>query len=343
MTWLGIEGHDPVVERFRGMIASGRLASTYLFVGPQGIGKKLFALKLAKSLLCQVASAADLSPCDACDSCAQVEAGTHPDLNVIRKPDDKSEIPVAAFIGDKQHRMREGLCRWIAMSPMAGKRKIAIIDDADHLNEEGANALLKTLEEPPPDSLLILIGTSADRQLPTIRSRAQVIRFQPLDDSTIARLLTAQSIVSNDADAAAIAGIAHGSLAQAVDLADDDLLEFRTRFTQALAAESLESVRVAAMVSAFVDEAGRDAPRKRARLRQAVEFAVDYFRQQMRAGVEEPVASSNWASHPEIAADLIDRSLAAYHHIDRNAHLTTIVESWMDDLWRIANRARVVV
>ncbi len=73
--------------------------------------------------------------------------------------------------------MREGLCHDIALKPFMGGRKVAIIDDADDLNEEGANCLLKTLEEPPPHSVLILIGTSAERQLPTIRSRARRFVF----------------------------------------------------------------------------------------------------------------------------------------------------------------------
>jgi DNA polymerase-3 subunit delta' len=343
MSWQGIEGHDTVVEQFRHLIQSGRLASTYLLVGPDGIGKRHFALKLAQSLLCHAADPAALAPCGSCDSCVQVEASTHPDLNLIRRPEDKSVIPVELFIGDKQHRMREGLCRWIAMSPMTGRRKIAIIDDADYLNEEGANALLKTLEEPPADSVLILISTSADRQLPTIRSRAQVIRFQPLSNSLITRLLVEQQIVRDEADAAQIARLSSGSLAQAVELADDDLSAFRERFTQALAAPTLESVRVATMVSAFVEEAGRDAPRKRTRLRQTVGFAIDFFRQQLRSGLSASTSNSTWASHPEIAADLLDRSLAAYGHIDRNAHLATIVESWLDDLARISARSKVGV
>jgi len=104
---------------------------------------------------------------------------THPDFYIVEKPADKSSIPLALFVGDDDHRMREGLCHDIGLKPFMGGRKVAIIDDADHLNEEGANCLLKTLEEPPPCSVLILIGTSADKQLPTIRSRCQTIRLVP--------------------------------------------------------------------------------------------------------------------------------------------------------------------
>ncbi len=181
MVWQGIEGHDAIADRFRTALTHGRLASTFLFVGPAGIGKRTFALKLAQSLLCQAVPAEQLAPCGTCDSCIQVLAGTHPDLHLVCKPADKGFIPLAAFIGDDDHRMREGLCHAIALKPFMGGRRIAIIDDADYLNEEGANSLLKTLEEPPPRSVLILIATSLERQLPTIRSRCQTVRFGRLD------------------------------------------------------------------------------------------------------------------------------------------------------------------
>ena len=117
-----------------------------------------------------------------------MSAGTHPDLEIVSKPADKRDIPLAAFIGEDDRRMKEGLCHRIGLKPFMGGRKVAIIDDADFLNPEGANALLKTLEEPPPRSVLILIGTTADKQLPTIRSRSQIIRFRPLPEDSVARL-----------------------------------------------------------------------------------------------------------------------------------------------------------
>ena len=98
-------------------------------------------------------------------ACLQVDALTNPDLQIVSKPRDRNFIPVERFIGDREHRMSEGLCHDISLKPHYGGRKIAIIDDADFLNQEGANCLLKTLEEPPPKSLLILIGTSEQRAI----------------------------------------------------------------------------------------------------------------------------------------------------------------------------------
>jgi len=189
----------------------------------------------------------------------------------------------------------------------------------------------------------MLISTSADRQLPTIRSRSQVMRFQPLAEDVVARLLIEQQVVADAVQAADLARLAGGSLSQALELADADLAEFRQRFLTALAGSTFESVRVAAMVTAFVDDAGRDAPRKRARLRQIAGFAVDFFREQLRSTLaDDESPRATWITDPDTAADLIDRTLAVFEHIVRNAHLTTTIECWMDDLYRIST-ARVPV
>ena len=163
MSWHGVLGHDAIVEEFRRAIGRGRLASSFLFAGPGGIGKRTFALKLAQALLCQTRPEAALDPCGACASCLQAAAGTHPDVLMVSKPEGKSEIPVQLFIGPKEHRRQEGLLHEIYLKPRMGGRRIAVIDDADYLNEEGANALLKTIEEPPPRSLLSLAARSRRR------------------------------------------------------------------------------------------------------------------------------------------------------------------------------------
>ena len=155
MSWQGIVGHDRLVEQFRRSLEQGRLATTFLFVGPEGIGKRQFALKLAQSMLCGNAPETDLNPCGTCPDCQQVETDSHPDLQVIQKPEDKSFIPIDTFIGDREHRRRSGLCHFISLTPTGGKRRIAIVDDADWLNQEGANSLLKTLEEPSPGAVII--------------------------------------------------------------------------------------------------------------------------------------------------------------------------------------------
>jgi len=326
--WQGILGHDDVVARFRRALERGRLASTYLLVGPRGIGKHSLALRLAQAFLCRARPIEALDPCGECDSCLQVAARTHPDLLLIAKPADKSFIPLSLLVGDDQHRMREGLCHDIAMRAFSGGRKVAVIDDADDLNEEGANALLKTLEEPPPGSVLLLVGTTADKQLPTIRSRSQIIRFRGLDADMIAELLLAQEVVTDVAEARRLAGLSEGSLSRAVELADEELWTFRDQFLAQLARVDQSSVALAREVNEFVDAAGKDAPSRRRRLRQIIRLAIDFHRGQLRAateGVVDPDACQRLAS-------IVERSLEGLAQVDRNAHQATLIDCWLDDL-----------
>src|SRR5581483_1510034 len=129
---------------------------------------------------------------------------------------DRSSIPLALLIGDDAPRMREGLCHDIALKPFMGGRKVAIIDDADALNEEGANCLLKTLEEPPARSVLILIGTSTDKQLPTIRSRCQIVRFGGLEPNTIAEIVASRGLIADVHQARRLAEFSEGSIERAL-------------------------------------------------------------------------------------------------------------------------------
>lgn len=320
--WCGILGHDDVAERFRRTLRSGRLASTYLFVGPLGIGKRRFALALARSLLCGTTDDADLAPCGQCESCRLVATGNHPDLELIGLPPDKASLPIALFIGDDTHRNQEGLCHRIALRPFLGRRKVAIIDDADHFRQESANCLLKTLEEPPAHSLLILIGTSLGRQLPTILSRAQIVQFRPLPPSVLQQVLLAERIVGDAEQAARLAEASDGSVARARELANADLWAFREQWDGWLRASSVDEVRAARLVLEFVDAAGKEGAARRARLRMVVGFAVEHFRRRMRT--TQSIES----------ADRLEHCLTALEHIDRNVNLATLVGWWLGGLTR---------
>ncbi len=343
MSWHGILGHDDVVDKLRRAVARGRLATSFLFAGPEGIGKRSFALKLAQALLCRERPEEALDPCGRCPACIQAAALTHPDLEVVSKPAEKSFLPVALFIGDPEHRMREGLCHRIGMKPMLGGRKVAIIDDADLLNAEGANCLLKTLEEPPPRSLLILVGTSPTRQLPTIRSRCQLVRFRPLAADLVATILVGQGLAADAAEAQRLARHSGGSVRRALELADPALWEFRGVLYDRLQEPVLQSVRLAAAVAAFVEAAGKEAPPRRARLRQVVAFAAEFYQHLVRrlegaAPGENDLgpwidrAAAAWPKDVSAAAACAERCLDALEHIDRNAQPATVIESWLDAL-----------
>ena len=345
MSWCGIHGHDFIVASFQQSVRQNRLASTFLFVGPSGIGKRMFALKMAQALQCEKSTDLDFEPCQVCSSCQQIVAETHPDVQIVGKPEDRSFIPIRTFIGDKEHRNREGLCRWIGLKPSYGRRKVAIINDADFLNQEGANSLLKTLEEPPPRSLLILIGTSQQRQLPTIRSRCQIVRFQPLEEAFVAQHLVAIGVARDESHGIELARLSRGSFDRAMEWASDELTEFRSELWGQLKNEDVDTFQLAKQITAFVDAAGKDAPARRTRLKLVIEMVVTFFRQLMltRSGATGLVdeqsqsatmsASSYGSIGPESITCRIDRCLEADMQVTANANLATLVECWIDDLF----------
>ena len=335
MAWQGIEGHDAVAARFAGAFDRGRIAGSYLFVGPPGVGKGSFALALARALVCREPRPG-LVACGECSSCVQALAGSHPDIDVVRKPEDRATIPLELLIGDAEHRMREGLCWRLLLRPAAGRRKVAVILDADHFSEEAANCLLKTLEEPPDGAVVILVGTSLERQLPTIRSRCQTIRFAPLPVDVVARVLDAEATAAARAvDPSALRASAEasgGSLARARLLLDPECAAYRGRLGQLLATRPLRGVELARETTAFIEAAGKDAPPRRARLRAALEAALEVFRGALRAGVGGDVpqgpAAAAWSADADAAAAAVDCTLDALAAVDRNANLGVLVDAW---------------
>lgn len=347
MSWDEIVGHEPVVDRFRKAAAKGRLASTYLFVGPHGIGKRKFALKLAQAVFCEAHDETELEPCGTCPACQQVVALTHPDLTRISKPKDKAFIPVETFIGDREHRMQVGLCHDIGLKPFAGSRKVAIIDDADALNQESANALLKTLEEPPKGSVIILIATSQHRQLPTIVSRSQVVRFAPLLTSEVLSVLQSLDDLETETPLETLAEASGGSVAIAIAMADPAILEFRNSLLRQLGSLDPGSNEFAKTTVAFLDEAGKDAAAKRVRAAQVGDFAIEFYRNLMLAlagtqvEADETMSSavnnalSDWTSDDESAGQAIHRSMDFQRHIAANANSANAIQCWYSDLRKL--------
>lgn len=356
MAWADILNHESAFERFRRSLERNRLASTYLFVGPEGIGKRMFAHKLAQALLCETNPEIELDPCDTCLSCQQVQAETHPDLILVSKPSDKAFIPVETFIGDKEHRRQEGLCHDIGLKPFRGGRKIAIINDADFLNQEGANSLLKTLEEPPPMSLLILIGTSEQRQLSTIVSRSQVIRFEPLTNSQVLTILEQKALVDpNDVSLSELADSSGGSIALALKLSEPEAIEFRRLLFVQLANQDPGQDDFSKIVAGFVDAAGKDGAAKRARLALVGDLAITFYRHwflqltgaeldsdRTDPGLHSAVepAVSHWQGQinegAEVAAKCIERCTEMQRQVRANAGAANVVDAWLRDLGRIS-------
>jgi DNA polymerase-3 subunit delta' len=337
--WQGLHAHDSVVDQFRASLAANRLASTYLFVGPDGVGKRAFAFKLAKALLCtapeNVAKPEALAPCGRCPSCVLCNAGTHPDIHYVKTRPDKKNLLVEQFIGDKEHRNQEGFCHEISLRPLMGSRRIGIIDDADWFTQESANCLLKLLEEPPPGSLIILIGTSRSRQLQTILSRSQIIRFDPLPLADLAELILAEEIAPDGAAARALAERSSGSLALARDRSDPEAFRMRELFAAAWrpvaqgTAGGFDPIPLAKPFDEFISRGVKEAAARRERFRQVLLLAGDVLRESLREA-----AQNDAPPDAELAA--LDRCLEAEEQLDRNANQATLLECWLDDLAGLA-------
>ena len=169
-------GHAQVRAWLRNVVASGRLTGGYLFLGPEGIGKRSIALEFAASLRC-------LKPrsgwaCGECNECARVAHGNHPNVRQFAKPEDSRDLPVEL--------VRE-ICDIASMTRLEPGRRVFIVDDADRFNESSANAFLKTLEEPPADLTFVLLAANSAQILPTIVSRCQSVRFSPLTPTELSQ------------------------------------------------------------------------------------------------------------------------------------------------------------
>lgn len=214
MGFSEIIGQPRSLEILRSALGNGRLHHAYLFIGPEGVGKRTVALALAKALHCEQA-ANDF--CDRCAACARIQSGNHPDVRVVEVLTDKKEITI--------QQVRE-VEKEINFRSFSGKRKVAIIDPATSLNLSSQNALLKTLEEPPRDSLLILIAGNSGALLPTLRSRCLRISFGPLARDEVAQYLTDKAGIDRD-EARLRAALSMGSLGAALRLDKEEFLERR--------------------------------------------------------------------------------------------------------------------
>ncbi|MGE0130162.1 MAG: DNA polymerase III subunit delta' [Blastocatellales bacterium] len=199
---IGNQRNKEILQR---LLARGRVNSTLIFAGPDGVGKRQFALAFAKAANCQTASASAYATdsCDECSVCRRIDAGVYGDVTVIR--------PDGQFIKIAQTRE---IAEEVYFRPREGRQRFFIIDEADRLREEAANSLLKTLEEPPPTSTIILLTARPDALLLTIRSRAQRLNFAPLSVAEMEKYL-AETFPRPVPDMALLARVTDGRIGQA--------------------------------------------------------------------------------------------------------------------------------
>ena len=212
MSFEQIVGQDRIVGILQRGLQGGRVSHAYLFSGREGVGKRRCAELFIKALNCT--SCKD-DACDQCASCRAIENEKHPDISRIDTEGSAVKI--------EQIRQTQ---RFLSLKPSMGRWKAVIIEDADLMTIHACNALLKTLEEPPPSSILILISSRIQRLPLTVRSRCQQLRFAPLSSEVISELLSRQT----DLDftySLTLARHAQGSIKKALSLASSDSLDIR--------------------------------------------------------------------------------------------------------------------
>lgn len=224
MPFAGILGQESIVTAIRRSLAKQKTAHAYLFAGVDGCGKKKTALAFIEAIFCGKEEG-----CGHCPSCRKIAALQHPDLHLVE--------PDGAFIKIDQVR---DLQRELAYRPFEAPKKACIIDEADRLNPAAGNALLKTLEEPPGNALLILLTSNVGGMLPTILSRCQQLHFRALSQEVISGHLQREG--SDEESSRLAASLAGGSLNKAMAFAGESALTERTAFLEMISTLSLGNI-----------------------------------------------------------------------------------------------------
>jgi DNA polymerase-3 subunit delta' len=227
-------GNDRIKQSLRRAVGGDRIGQGLIMAGPDGVGKHQFALALAQAVNCE--KPVDGDACGGCLACRKIERNEHPDVKTIlrelKDPEFKKEAK-SQFIKIDQMRQLSGEAQF---RPYLGRRRVFMIDEAEWLREDAASSILKTLEEPPATSLLILITSKPYALLETIRSRCLMLSFAPLTPAEIESYLKRTTKQPVD-EIAMIARLARGSIGRALGI---DLEKYREKREMVL--ELLESL-----------------------------------------------------------------------------------------------------
>lgn len=338
--WDALKGHQEQRALFERSVQRGRLSHAYVLAGSDGIGKRKFARLLAQSMFCRERKPDEIDACGECRACRSFIAGTWPDYIEIGLPAGKSVIPIELIAGDSDKRGREGLCFELSMSPQASDRRVAIINDAHRMNAEGANSLLKTLEEPPSQALILLVCDNPDSLLPTIRSRCQVVRFFPLTETDVKDILIAEEMVESPEEAATIAAMAEGSITLAAQLLNPDLRQLRQLISQQLdQLENMKPVEVSKQVTDELERISSGADEQRRNGQWLLRFVAEVLNGRLRrltsGDFSDPLLKRFGVRNGvDMLAPLLDRVISAAHQIEGNSPVRLVLEAMFDDIAR---------
>jgi DNA polymerase-3 subunit delta' len=239
-----VQGQPRALEALRGALRTGSIHHAWLFGGPEGVGKELAAVGFIQALLCETAPRVG---CGTCATCTRVGRRNHPDVTWVMPEDEQvrrgyagrsdfTHVPSREIKVEQVRKLQERL----SFRALEGRYKLAVVASAERLNPPAQNAFLKTLEEPPAGTVILLLAAGMDRLLPTIRSRCSRVPFGPLPREMIIQRLRAERKL-DEAQAAFVAELSGGSLAQALAL-DVEALAGRRELIESFEAVGLHDV-----------------------------------------------------------------------------------------------------
>lgn len=330
-------GHFAVVERLDRLAEAGTgnsetgrrhgIPHALLFAGPDGVGKFKTALWWAARIKCELrsddGSASSAGSCH-CASCQQVAVGSHPDVLVV--------APEAAGKMIKIDPIREALIPTLSLRPVRPGPRIAIVREAESLNVHAQNAMLKVLEEPPGNAVIILVTGSRSALLPTIRSRCQTVRFGPLGRESLEAILTARGFTPDNARSAA--AIARGSVGKALECDEETLAD---RVDLIVAFEGFRSGTGPSMEELVADLVDRRKT-ERAELPVLLEWQMRKIETAYgcHAGVESdtlaPLMEQAVSEQPERLINDATRTRTAIRHLERNANRKLALRDMLLDI-----------
>ncbi len=265
MPFTDILAQDHIIDHFKKAIKADHLSHAYIFTGQNGVGKTLFAKEFAKALNCRNDKN---DSCNSCSNCIRIEKNSYPDIFWTDR-EEKAKFIKIEDIRNLQNTVR--------LSPLESDYKIFIIKEADRMNEEASNCLLKTLEEPSPNTIIILIANSMTSIKDTIISRCQIVRFHPIPTHIIENQLTDKS----DADANNIGWISrfsNGSLGNALHLLNDDYYDINNDIVTRMTEPDMDNLVFAVEVIDSYLSAGDSLEEKRQILKSILHCILQFYR-----------------------------------------------------------------
>jgi DNA polymerase-3 subunit delta' len=231
MSFDAVLGQEPAKRTLEQALRTGHVHHAYRFEGPAGVGKWLLALAVARALLCESPTPFACEKCSACRRAStfsedEPELPAHPDLLIVQRGLYRNVLQASEASGISIEQVRRIVLSRVGFAPHEGRAVVCIVRGADELTISAANALLKTLEEPPPRTFFFLLTSKPSRLLDTIRSRTLPVRFGPLSDALVAELLAARGLDPK------LAPLAQGSMAQVGVLANTEALAAREDFAR---------------------------------------------------------------------------------------------------------------